>query len=856
MFVLFEVDVYTHDCYKLPLVLILGGMMYRNSLIYRAAGLAIFLLPVFGFAEEATQDSAMEEVIVTATYRDTRLMDTPITITAVTAAQIELKGIEDIQTLYQSIPGLSYRTNSQTYNTLSIRGITPPAAGGSSAVGFYMDNMPITDSANGGIRQSMGTIFDIERIEVLKGPQGTLYGEGAMGGNIRYITNKPDPSALDYSVRLNGEAIGDSDGISTVTNGMINIPIAERLAARVVAYKRDRNGVLDQVAPRSEEDVDTVDETGVRAMVSFYPSDEAEITLFYNRVEADYGGPGLGFHCFNVGTPSDPNGQVPIYDLPGTTCAGEYDVYNSGDPYVTHLAHPTMTSGGNDKQDMLNLSISWDLPFGATLTSSTTQFDRKSQYSEETSPRYAAGLQGIVDLSCYGFNPACVPGSLWSMAGDGAFANTTDRFAQELRLVSNTDSDWQWTVGAYYKDEDNTQNDLDACTMGGSPVYDTFEENCYLQYAFDPAISIDDQRSVIQTLTAFVPGNRIYKNLTEESIYGEVGYAFSERWEALVGLRYARTGYGLENGASGSVVRSEVDLSLQNDTTSTSPKFTLTWRPETENEVMVYATWSNGFRPGIINPGVVVRLAELAPLIADDPIAKEHYDFLESRKLVEGDEANNIELGIKATVADGRVSFTGSLYSIDWKDMIISYDYNTNDVAGITPFTVDIIENAGGAESQGLEFEIRAQLADNWGLNVGGDINWTAKITDATGLEGAQASGRYGGVGISEGNRLANAPKNSAFAALTYDFTARNFEAQARLDAYHVAESWNTANNERPAPAYQTVDARVTFYKDKWKIGAYIRNLADEIIVYEFNQVGFRYGRPRTVGFELTYTGG
>ena len=816
----------------------------------------IFTLGFFSnfVVAEETNDEAMEEVIVTATYRDTRLMDTPITISAVTEAQIELKGIEDIQTLYQSIPGMSYRTNSQTYNTLSIRGITPPAAGGSSAVGFYMDNMPITDSANGGIRQSMGTIFDIERIEVLKGPQGTLYGEGALGGNIRYITNKPDPSGLDYSVRVNGESISESDGISTVTNGMINIPIADKLAARIVGYRRDRNGVIDQVAPRSEEDVDTVDETGVRAMVSFYPTDEAEISLLYNRVKAEYGGPGLGFHCFNVGTPSDPNGQVPIYDLPDTTCAGEYDVYNSGNPYVTHLGHPTFTSGGDDEQEMLNLSISWDLPFGATLTSSTTQFDRKSQYSEETSPRFAAGVQGIVDAECFGANPLCVPGTLWSMGGDGLFANQTDRFAQELRLVSNTNSDWQWTLGAYYKDEDNTQNDLDACTMGGSPVYDTFEENCYLQYGFDPAVSIEDQRSVIQTLTAFVPGNRIYKNLTEESVYGELSYTFNEQWEALVGLRYARVGYGLENGAAGSNDRSNIDLSLQNDTTSTSPKFTLTWRPQAD--LMLYATWSNGFRPGIINPDVVARLAELAPLIAEDPIAKGHYDFLESKKLVDGDEANNIELGIKATVADGRVSFTGSLYNIDWEDMIIAYDYSTNDVFGLTPFTVDLIENAGGAESQGLEFEIRAELADNWNLNVGGDFNWTAKITDATALSGAAASGRYGGVGISEGNRLANAPKNSFYAALTYDFNARSFDAQARIDGYHVAESWNTANNERPAPSYQTIDGRVTFYKENWKIGAYIRNIADEIIVYEFNQVGFRYGRPRTVGFEVTYTPG
>ena len=95
---------------------------------------------------EEDEETIEEELIVTATYRDTRLMDTPLTISAVTAEDIALKGIEDIQTLYQSIPGLSYRTNSQTYNTLSIRGLTPPSSGGSSVVGVYMDDMPITDS--------------------------------------------------------------------------------------------------------------------------------------------------------------------------------------------------------------------------------------------------------------------------------------------------------------------------------------------------------------------------------------------------------------------------------------------------------------------------------------------------------------------------------------------------------------------------------------------------------------------------------------------------------------------------------------------------------------------------------------
>ena len=124
---------------------------------------ATFVSPAFT-AEGETSGVQVEEIIVTATYRDTRLMDTPLTISAITDVEIMQKGIEDIQTLYQSIPGLSYRTNSQTYNTLSVRGLTPPTGGGASMVGVYMDNLPMTDSNSGGLSQTLGALFDMERV--------------------------------------------------------------------------------------------------------------------------------------------------------------------------------------------------------------------------------------------------------------------------------------------------------------------------------------------------------------------------------------------------------------------------------------------------------------------------------------------------------------------------------------------------------------------------------------------------------------------------------------------------------------------------------------------------------------------
>ena len=818
--------------------------MRRASSVYAlrilAAGAAIALAAPPALAEEDDRDESsrvVEEIVVSATYRDTRLMDTPLTISAVTDHDIVNKGIEDIQTLYQSIPGLAYRSNSQTYNTLSVRGITPPAAGGGATVGVYFDSMPITDANSGGLAQTLGPLFDLERVEVLKGPQGTLYGEGAMGGSIRYITKKPDPSGFDYSFQANVEAIGESDGLSYRADAMVNIPLGDRLAARAVVYRRDRTGILDQVAPRNQEDSDTFLEDGMRLRVAWYPTDTIEISGMVNVVDGEYGGPGLAFHCFSESTPSDPNGQVHVYDLPGTVCEGQFDQFNRRDPYVTHLGHWDHQSGGYDDQAMYNFTIDWELPF-ANLTASTSYFDRSTDYSEETSPRYSIGLINVVDAV---FGPDLMSG----LGGDGAFYRGSERFVQELRLVSNTDSRWQWTVGAYYKDDESQGGEHERCHNGGPPAYDGLDTHCYLQYNFYPEVPIATQQAVIGFLNAIVPGNTSYQDFGEEAVFGEVSYTINDQWEVLVGARYAEVSFDLILGPPGVDTRSNPVNDLGITTTISSPKVTLTWRPMTD--FMMYLTYSQGYRPGIVNTSVAGKVAELDAIRGMNPRAQEYYDRFVGLQTVDGDEAINIELGLKATLADGRFSFTTSLYQIDWKDTIVAFNEEIPDIPDVSPLGFSYNRNEGSAESQGIEYEIRMVPMENLSINFGGDWNWTAEIH-------AAAAGRYLGVDIQPGNRLANAPEFSQYLAVAYDFPLGNFNATARVDAYWVGESWNTANNERPAPAYQTGDLKLLLGRSDWQIGLYVRNFTDERVVYELNQVGYRYGRPRTFGVQLNYS--
>ena len=798
-------------------------------------------------ADDGAAAGDVEEIIVSATYRDTRLMDTPLTISAVTDVDIIAKGIEDIQTLYQSIPGLAYRTNSQTYNTLSVRGLTPPSGGGGAMVGVYMDNLPMTDSNTGGLSQTLGALFDLQRVEVLKGPQGTLYGEGNLGGSIRYITKKPDPSALDYSAQSNVENIGESSGLSYRADAMLNIPLGESIAARIVAYRRDRVGILDQVAPRNEKDVDTFLENGGRIKLAWFVNDDLELSAMVNVINGDYGGPGLGFHCFSESTPSDPAGQVPEYELPGVTCGGERDQFDNRDPYVTHLAHPTHQSGGYDEQAMYNLNLEWQTPIGA-LIASTSWFDRETDYSEETSPRFSAGIRGLVNAAnCLGLlgDDVCGPNTLASLGGDGIFYRATERLVQEVRLISDAGDRWQWTAGAYYKDDESQGTHHDGCYKGGSPVYDGLDTHCALQYSFFDGVSIERQRQIVSFLNDVIyQANTEYRTFGEQSVFGEVGYRLNDAWDVLVGLRYARVQYDLLVAQPGIDSRDDPVSELSTPSNFLSPKLTVTWRPKAD--WMLYGTYSSGFRPGIVNTGVATRIAQLDAVRANDPVAESHYQQLLSVQQVDGDQVVNYELGIKATTADGRVSFVGSLYQIDWQDTIIAVSDEITNVVTVDPLPFTYNVNSGNAQSQGMEFEVRTQLSDNVRLNFGGDWNWEAAI-------GAAGQGRYGGVAIEPGNRLANAPEFSAYAALVYDFQLAGFDSQARLDGYAVAESWNTANNERPAPAYRTFDVKLLLGRDDWQIGAYIRNLGDEVVVYELNQVGYRYGRPRTFGLQVNY---
>ena len=382
----------------------------------------IFCLPAAAQSDEdaaqaAEDDPMVEEIVVTATYRDTALMDTPLTITALSDVEIEQRGIEDIQNLYLSIPGLNYGMATQTYHSVSARGIDNLSFGMSPSVSTYVDNMPI--SGFNEYRQPLAPIFDLERIEVLKGPQGTLYGEGSMAGAIRYITKGPSTEGFDYAVTARAYQMQYSNDIGHRIDGMVNIPLAEQVAARITGYSRYKAGLMDQVS-ESEigEDVDFVDELGGRFQLAFFPTDNLEISGFAHLVSSDIGGPGIAHHCYenqrpeNGSLPNDVGGRGPENPRwtplrggcetgPNGTWDGKTAKYNEGGGalYDTHLSAPGFVGvdGGESDSKIFHVSLEWEGPW-ADLVASSSFYDTEIAYAEE---QRAISRHGIKHASRY-----------------------------------------------------------------------------------------------------------------------------------------------------------------------------------------------------------------------------------------------------------------------------------------------------------------------------------------------------------------------------------------------------------------------------------------------------------------------
>ena len=405
--------------------------------------------------------SGFEEIIVTATRREANILDIPYNISAIQGTDIEEQGITENADLMRTISGVSIldrgHRNSGMMNNIVIRGINVDngALGDyglntAGAISTYVDNTPIFANF---------ILKDIERVEVLRGPQGTLYGSGSLGGTVRYIMRQPDASGFDAGVGVTYGQTNGSDGNNTSVDAMINIPLGETAAFRFSGGMIDNDGVIDTVnlyqldntgdplilndagscvsisdpaltntelafngsCYTSKKDVDTVEITHMRASLRFDPTDDLGIQINYQMQSDEIGS------RRTITQGADFNGNV----------------YNGSDQSGSTMLEPSERD-----VSMASLDVDWNLGF-ATLTSNTSAYDHTGDGWRDNT-------------------------SIWVTNRGGSFADWFDTLytgtprpvahvqagyeesavVQEFRLVSNTEGTVDWTVGAYYMDQE------------------------------------------------------------------------------------------------------------------------------------------------------------------------------------------------------------------------------------------------------------------------------------------------------------------------------------------------------------------------------------------------------------------
>ena len=790
--------------------------------IRRAAhivGSALLLVsPVVAHAQSAPgaadEEGLIEEVVVTATYRETNLMETAQAISAITDSLVEDLGAQSMEDIFTLVPGLSMQGGVDGENRYTVRGVTSQTGATGyfltgATIGVYLDGTPVT-AALGPDNQVSGTLFDIERVEVLKGPQGTLFGEGSQGGTIRYLYKQPDPTGFDAAVNVGYSNMAESRDHSQRIDGMVNLAFGDGFALRLTAWDAETAGYIENVTPslvELAEDYNPASRTGFRAALRYEADRFAISGTIFSSEQGTLGGVST-IAPYQASAPSIP-GRPPesqdAIDIVSLVVDADFDwaAFQS----MTSFTDRSITSTVEATQQFV-----WLLDFvygGSTLASG------HPGCTPAIALVYCPGFPGFFNLA--------VPGTvvadgmnLQAMVGFGD--SYSERWVQEFRLVSPADQRLRWTAGFFWKDsEDHSQNQQEGSYYAGREIFGTF---------FDPLLR--------------VPANTHTDVLEEYALFGEVSYDLTRELEATFGLRVSSMEQYFSNTESGT------------DDNPVSPKFVLAWRPA--DSLMLYFNYATGFRPGNVNNhmefnvrqlGIRINEANAAGLADTAASLREAQDLARAHRFFDGDDVASYELGVKASLLRGRAQLLASAYYLDWSDMILVEDVPA--LQTLTPGTSTYNTNSGGAEIQGVEVEISAFLTERLSVRLAGDATET-EVTQGPLLSSASP----------EGNELIYAPQLTGSLAVDYVVPLpAGWDLTLHADHAYVAEQFANTQNTLEIPSYERSNARITAQSGdgKWRVAAYATNATNEVTLRGRSSAIeiYYWFPPRQVGLEIGY---
>ncbi len=742
----------------------------------------------------AQNSLTLEEIVVTARKRVESTLDIPINITAFSGEGLERLKARDFVDFAGQVPGLQFQDLGPGDKEYIIRGIN---AKGPSTVGVYYDEGVIAGSnqEDGGGRNIDIKLIDIERIEVLNGPQGTLYGANSMAGTIKFIPNKPSAEKLEGFIELD---ISDtSEGSDNYTaNGMVNIPLGETAAARVVGWKADNSGYIDQprIAAGPRSDINAEETDGGRVMLRFQPNDRMTVDASYLVQNTEVDGSSrytpVGITSFNTDTLL-PMGTIPEF-IDGTALGAPVPQAQAIPPFTVtdELTNTDITSNRwSDEFYIASLTLNYEFERGSLLAT-TNLFDRELDFAFDSTPILLAFSVPVPGITLQ--------------------PQSREVWSTELRYSSNFEGPFNFVTGLFVQRE---EFDFDVEVL-------TILANGEANGIFMPG-------SVAGGDATFDTGNTFFGvsdtlDTDYEAVFGEFYFDVSDRLELTAGLRLFQaevSGTAETTHEFGSGTSPQVATTVYDDTVT----YKLSLSYDIRENQMLYGTVSTGFRPGGLNRSNL-------PFAPGIPESFEH------------DELINYELGYKASWRDNTVQFTGAVYFIDWSDMALQQV----DASGSIPF----IANVGDAEVTGLEFNLNAILSENWEIAFGGSIINAELAQD-------QPADAFGNNGM-DGDDIPNTPGEQGYLAVSYHYPmSSGAEFSARLDVNYRADV-NTQFNDLSQfnvnlDSYTISNLGLFLDYESWLFSVYVKNLDDERAQFDAisstqDPLGIIGNRPRTIG--------
>ena len=493
----------------------------------------------------------LDEIVVTSQRREERLQDVPISVSVFSQALMDAQGVRTVDDLSRLTPGVSFTrgavNNNSDSSDIAIRGIDSTA--GAATTGIYIDDTPIQSRhLSFGTFNAYPALFDIERVEVLRGPQGTLFGSGSEGGTIRFIT--PEPGLQKYSAYVRSELAETAHGdpvyeLGAAAGGPI---VADTLGFRASASIRHEGGYIDRVDWHTGNVVDknanSNKTTTARLAFKWAVNDSLSITpaVFYQQREID----DTSAYWLTSPGPGDPTGNQ--FQTP----------FKTGN---------SVASPSKDKFTMSSLKIDWALG-PVRLLSSTSYFDRNQTATTDYTQYDRAVFLGT---------PFAGPG----VQAPTAWADDQKNFTEELRLESTNPNDRvTWTAGVFFQNaKENT-----------------------VERVYDPAI--------LNQLSLPVGDGYIYDQNPFSSVdkqialFGQADIKLTDKLKGTLGLRYSKADFTGDAAYTGFVVGPPVSSSVSQTEHPVTPKIGLNYQIDTDN--LLYVAAAKGFRIGGTNPDIGV----------------------------------------------------------------------------------------------------------------------------------------------------------------------------------------------------------------------------------------------------------